>query len=78
MVLLEENIVWYCWLLDCLCIVYTVNVVNCLFKSSPLVQAAELLILVHIEFNILAVEFMIVALLYLEKSLFIQQELLFW
>ena len=51
---------------------------NCLFESSQLVHAAELLILflfsssqteellllVHIEFNILAIEFIIVALLY--------------
>ena len=41
-------------------------------------QAEEPLILVHIEFNILVVEFIIVALLYLDLSLFIQLELLFW
>ena len=46
-----------------------------LFSSS---QAEEPLILVHIEFNILAVEFVIAALLYLNLSLFIQLELLFW
>ena len=65
---------------------------NYLFDSSHLVLAAELpilfifsstqaeepLILVHIEFNILAVEFIIVVLLYLDLSLFIQLELLFW
>ena len=65
---------------------------NCLFDSGHLVLAAELLILflftsgqaeeplivVHIEFDILVVEFIIVALIYLDLSLFIQQELLFW
>ena len=46
-----------------------------LFSSS---QAEGPLILVYIKFNILAVEIIIVTLLYLDLSLFIQQELLFW
>ena len=46
-----------------------------LFSSS---QAEEPLILVHIEFSIFVVEFEIVALLYLDLSLFIKLELFFW
>ena len=46
-----------------------------LFSSS---QVEELLILIHIEFNILAAEFVIAALLYLDLSLFTQQQLLVW
>ena len=93
MVLVEENIlfgiasswillVWFTYLIY----------LNCLFESRQLVQVAELLILllfissqaeellilVHIEFNIVAVEFIIVVLLYLEFLLIIQHELLIW
>ena len=45
-----------------------------LFSSS---QAEEPLILVHFEFSILVVEFEIVALFYLDLSLFIKLELFF-
>ena len=78
MVLIEENIsfgiagswiacVWFTQLMKLIF----------LFESSQLVQAAELLILVHTELNIVNVEFMIVALLYLDLLLLINRDCYF-
>ena len=93
MVSVEENILFgivSSWILR---VWFTYSIyLNCLFESRQLVevaellilllfsssQAEELLILVHIEFNIVAVEFIIVVLLYLDFLLIIQHELLIW
>ena len=77
--------VWFTHLMQSNCSFHNSHLVlaaELLFSYTVLIlsssQAEEPLILVHIEFNILVVEFIIVALLYLDLSLFIQLELLFW